>query len=190
MGKFSDYNVQLKGLADGEHKLSLHLGKQFFADMENEEVRDADIDAAVCVKVKGETYDLSIHVTGTITTACDRCLDDLVMPIDAEYKIVVEYGDDYNDDTDNLLIIPRTDASLNIAYMLYDTAVLALPLKRVHPQGKCNKQMSALLRKHAGKGAVDPDLADELDAVDDEVEADEASDPRWDALKGLASDAD
>lgn len=190
MGKFSDYNVQLKGLADGVHTLNFHLGKKFFADMENEDVRDADLNVVLTISVKGETYNLHFAVTGTVTTACDRCLDDLVLPIDTEYSIVVEYGDDYNDDSDNMITIPASDTYLNVSYMIYDTAVLAIPIKHVHPQGKCNKQMSALLRKHSGGKAagLDPDLADELDAIDEEVE--QETDPRWDALKGLDSDGE
>lgn len=184
MGKFSDYNVQLKGLADGEHRMSLHLSKQFFVDMENDEVRDANLDVEITVKVKGETYDLTMHVAGTLTVPCDRCLDDLVIPVDSDYHILVEYGDDYNADSDTLLVIPKQNASLNVAYMLYDTAVLAIPLKHVHPQGKCNKQMSAILRKHAGKGADADDF--DMEVGDD----DSATDPRWDALKGYDTDED
>ncbi|MDE6333728.1 MAG: DUF177 domain-containing protein, partial [Muribaculaceae bacterium] len=77
------------------------------------------------------------------------------------------------------------------AYMLYDTVVLVIPIKHVHPLGKCNRAMSALLKKHRAHGTgEDAELEDEmLDSIDSLDNQDSApSDPRWDALRGLGSD--
>ncbi|MDE5655651.1 MAG: DUF177 domain-containing protein, partial [Muribaculaceae bacterium] len=121
---------------------------------------------------------------------CDRCLDTMDFPIDADYHIMVKYGDDYNDDSDEILEIPQSDAYINVAYMLYDTVALAIPIKHVHPMGKCNRQMSALLKKHRARATgEDADLENELiDEIDDIEESDSAAtDPRWDALRNLGS---
>ena len=124
---------------------------------------------------------------------CDRCLDDLRFPIDTGYRITVEYGEDYNDEKDYVLEIPQGDSYLNVAYMIYDTVVLAIPIKHVHPMGKCNRQMSALLKKHRATAEGDDaelesELIDEIDTLDEAPEQVPASDPRWDALKKLTSD--
>lgn len=187
MGKFSQYNVSLKGLSDGVHTQTFKLGREFFANMENEDIRDADVDVTLTIKVAAGRYDLEFVCKGEVVTLCDRCLDDLHLPIDASYRIMVEYGEGYNDDSDTLLIIPKTEPSLNVAYMIYDTVALAIPVKHVHPMGKCNRQMSALLRKHRAKStdedaALEEELMDQIDCVDDAP-----TDPRWDALKGLGS---
>ena len=107
---------------------------------------------------------------------------------------MVKYGDDYNADNDEVLEIPKSDTTLNVAYMLYDTVTLAIPIKHVHPLGKCNRQMSAMLKKHrATNGDEDSDreneLIDEIDNIDAENEKQErATDPRWDALKKLGGE--
>ena len=187
MGKFTEFNVALKGLSDGVHKQTFKLGPTFFANMENEDIRDANVDVDLTITVAAGRYDMDFKCTGEVVTLCDRCLDDLHLPIDAGYRIMVEYGDSFNDDSDTLLIIPKSEASLNVAYMIYDTVALAIPVKHVHPMGKCNRQMSALLRKHRAKGsdedaALEEELMEGIDAADDAP-----SDPRWDALKGLGS---
>jgi len=185
MGKFSEYNVSLKGLSDGVHQQTFKLGREFFANMESEDIRDADVDVTLTIRVVGSHYDLEFACKGDVVTLCDRCLDDLHLPIDASYSIMVEYGEGYNDDSDTLLIIPKTENSLNVAYMIYDTVALDIPVKHVHPMGKCNRQMSALLRKHRAKAVGEDDaLEDELiDSIEDAP-----TDPRWDALKGLGLD--
>lgn len=178
-------------MPEGTQEVSYHLGKQFFVNMESADIHDADLDVSLAVTHKHDLYELVFHITGTVTLICDRCLDDLIYPIDASYTINVKYGDDYSE-TDDLLVIPESNPFLNVSYMIYDTASLAIPLKHVHPMGKCNRAMSALLRKHrAVKDDEDADLAEqlieEMDTMDAPASEPEQTDPRWDGLKGLAS---
>lgn len=192
MGKFTAFKLPLKSLGEGVHEFDYKLDKQFFANMENADVRDADLDVHLVVEHHNDIYALAFTISGTVTLLCDRCLDDLVLPIDTTYNINVEYGDDYNDESDDLLVIPQGDNFLNVAYMLYDTVVLAIPIKHVHPLGKCNRAMSALLKKHRAHGTgEDADLQDEMFDSIDEIDsaADAPSDPRWDALRGMGSDS-
>lgn len=193
MGKFTAYKLPLKSLGVGTHEFDFHLDKTFFENMENEDVRDADLSVNVRVGYNGDFYDLDLDVSGDIVIGCDRCLDDLTFPIDADYHIVVKYGEDYNDDNDEVLIIPDSDATLNVAYMIHDTVVLAIPIKHVHPAGKCNRQMSELLKKHqATISGDDAEYENEIIDEIDDCEADDAGvvDPRWNALRKLSSSDD
>ncbi len=188
MGKFTAYKLPLKSLAVGTYEYEYRLDKQFFKDMESADIHNADITVKLNVEHKRDLYQLDFAITGTITLICDRCLDDLVMPVDTTYSIAVKYGEDYNDESDNLLVIPESDNYLNVAYMVYDTVALTIPMKHVHPMGKCNKQMSAMLRKHRAGGLADDDTEID-DTVIDEIESpydnNAPTDPRWDELKKL-----
>lgn len=194
MGKFSEFKLPLKSIPAGTQEFSYHLDKAFFVYMENADVRDADVDVHLTVTHKNDVYDLVFHLTGTVTVACDRCLDNLELPVDTTYQVAVKYGDDYRDDADGMIEIPESDNFLNVAYMVHDTAALAIPIKHVHPLGKCNRAMSTLLKKHRAHTPGDPDaeLEDELlDGIDDADTGEaQATDPRWDALRGLGSQPD
>ncbi len=194
MGKFSAYKLPLKSLGTGTHEFEYHLDKQFFANMESSDVHDADLAVHLTVKYNGDFYDLDFHVSGEVVLICDRCLDDLHYPIDTTYHIIVKYGEDYNDDSDEVLEIPESDNTLNVAYMLYDTVELAIPIKHVHPLGKCNRQMSALLKKHRATAGdedaeLENELIDEIDTLPDSSD-DAPTDPRWDALRKLSDNDD
>lgn len=172
MGKFTEYKLMLKSLPHGKHSFEYHLDKTFFSNMENDDVRDADIRVTLDVDYRGDSYVMEFHLVGTLTVLCDRCLDELPLPVDASYNLAVKYGEEYNDDSDTLLIIPESDNYLNVAYMIYDTAVLAIPPRHVHPQGKCNRAMSALNKKYGVKNLDDEDEDAELeqqliDEIDD-----------------------
>lgn len=178
-------------MPEGTQEFAYHLDKQFFVNMESTDVHDADLDVKLTVVYKHDLYSLAFHITGTVTLICDRCLDDMLLPVDETYDIAVKYGEDY-DETDELLIIPESDQTLNVSYMIYDTVSLAIPLKHVHPAGKCNRAMSALLRKHrAVSDGDDADntadaFIDEMEAVDGDAGTQAAVDPRWDGLRKLS----
>ena len=193
MGKYTAFKLPLKSLGVGTHEFEYHLDKQFFVNMESSDIHDADLNVALTVQYNGDIYNLDIHITGEVVLICDRCLDDLRFPIDATYHIVVKYGEDYNDDNDEVLEIPETDNTLNVAYMIKDTVELAIPMKHVHPLGKCNRQMSAMLKKHRATSGDDDaelenELIDEIDNIDAQSSAAGNSDPRWDALRKLSDD--
>jgi len=190
MGKFTAYKLPLKSLTKGKHSFEYHLDKQFFTDMEDADVRDANLAVHLAVDYNGDVYALSFAISGEVLLLCDRCLDDLHFPIDARYDITVKYGDDYNDSSDTMLEIPESDNYLNVAYMIHDTVVLAIPIKHVHPMGKCNRQMSAILKKHragAQDGSGNDEDADFADCVDGDGDRLSATDPRWDALKDFGN---
>ena len=193
MGKYTAFKLPLKSLGVGTHEFEYHLDKQFFVNMESSDIHDADLNVALTVQYNGDIYNLDFHITGEVVLICDRCLDDLRFPIDATYHIVVKYGEDYNDDNDEVLEIPETDNTLNVAYMIKDTVELAIPMKHVHPLGKCNRQMSAMLTKHRATSGDDDaelenELIDEIDNIDAQSSAAGNSDPRWDALRKLSDD--
>lgn len=193
MGKYTAFKLPLKSLGVGTHEFEYHLDKQFFVNMESSDIHDADLNVALTVQYNGDIYNLDFHITGEVVLICDRCLDDLRFPIDATYHIVVKYGEDYNDDNDEVLEIPETDNTLNVAYMIKDTVELAIPMKHVHPLGKCNRQMSAMLKKHRATSSDDDadlenELIDEIDNIDAQSSAAGNSDPRWDALRKLSDD--
>lgn len=179
----------------GTQEFEYHLGKQFFVNMENPDIHDADLVVKLTVNHQSDLYDMTFAITGEVTLICDRCLDNMQLPVDTTYHISVRYGDRYNDDSDDLLEIPESDAFLNVAYMIHDTVALTIPMKHVHPLGKCNRQMSAMLKKHRSRSVSDEDadleeqLIDEMDYIDDAPKA-APSDPRWDGLKKLARSDD
>lgn len=197
MGKFSEFNLPLKSLPEGVHEFRYDLDRQFFKNMESGDIRDAKIAVDLTVTYRNGVYDLKFVFKGAVTVACDRCLDDLELPVDTGYHVTVKYGDSYKDESDEFIEIPESDNFLNVAYMMFDTVSLSVPIKHVHPLGKCNRAMSSLLKKHRAlvSGDTDADfgedLIEDLEAGEspEETPPQESSttDPRWDALKDFGT---
>ena len=172
MGKFSQYKVQLASLNDGHYEQDFECGSEFFKNMENPDIIASDVHVHLDLEKKNDSYDCTFTCKGLMQVPCDRCLDPIDIDVDTTYRITVKYGEDYNDETDDLLIIPQSDTYINVAYMLYDTLVLTIPLRHVHPLGKCNRAMAAALSKHRSIGVddTDEDFDDVSEQIDSEIE--------------------
>ena len=163
MGKFSAYKVQLASLREGKYEQEFVCDTQFFKNMENEDVVNADVQVHLDLENRNGLYDLKFTLKGLVQVPCDRCLDPIDIEVDTTYDIKVEYGDSYDDASDDLLIIPADNPYLNVAYMLYDTILLTIPMRHVHPLGKCNRAMAAALSKHKVRGGDDEEEEEMVD---------------------------
>ncbi len=173
MGKFTAFKVQLASLHDGHHEQDFEITTEFFKNMENADVLWSDVKVHLDLIKKNDTYDCTFHCKGMMHIPCDRCLDPLDHEVDTEYHVIVKYGEDYDDGADNLLVIPYSNNYLNVAYILYDTLLLTIPLRHVHPQGKCNRAMAAALSRHkTGGDEMDEDQFDDAEPEMPEVNDD------------------
>ena len=182
MGRFDKYNVDLKGLK-AELNLKFHLDNAFFGDIEGEEFQKGNVEATVVVKKNRDVFDFAFSLAGTVVVPCDRCLDDLEIDVETENTLRVKLGEEYADEGD-IVVVPEQDGDFNIAWYLYEFIVLALPMKRVHAPGKCNRDMANKLKKHS---ACESD--DEPTGNDDE-DAPFVIDPRWESLKNIQIEED
>ena len=186
LGKFTTYKLLLKNIPAGETQtFEYELGNDFFSEVEGPEVQRGKVKVRVQAKHAAASYELRFGLTGIIYIPCDRCLDDMEHEVNVEEKLHVKIGDEYREEGDDTLVIPEP-GELNIAWLLYEFIALTIPLKHVHPYGKCNKEMSAQLHKMRAHlpEAEEENEEGELPPYEDD-NSETPTDPRWDALKKL-----
>ena len=171
MGKFTAYKVELASLKDGHYEQDFEIGSEFFKNMENTDIISSDVKVHLDLEKRNDVYDCTFRCKGMLQVPCDRCLDPLDHEVDTEYHVVVKYGDNYDDGADHLLVIPYSNSYLNVAYILYDTILLTIPLRHVHPLGKCNRAMADALRKH--RRSSDEEADEAMEEADAGIETEE-----------------
>lgn len=175
-------------MSEGKHEFEYNLDNKFFELIDGTvEIRKGKLKVGLVLKNTSSTFDLSFDINGSVQVPCDRCLDDISMEVSTKNKLIVKFGAEYTEESDEIVVIPEEDGEINIAWFLFEFIALSLPMKHVHPAGQCNKAMSTKLNKHRATVADDDD-----DDEDDDVSlgSDEASfsDTRWDSLKDIAVD--
>ena len=139
------FSIPLNGLAAGETRFSWHAGKEFFDSFENTEILDADVDIEVRAEKSGRYLGVDCEVEGDVTVECDRCLEDLKMPVDSHIALSVKYGDEENQEEHQegereIIFVPQDSAEFDMSQIIYDYICLALPIQRVHEEGGCNPE--------------------------------------------------
>ena len=153
-----DFIIPLNGLATGSHEYEWKVGKEFFESFENLEILDAELVASVVGEKSGRYLGIDCEVEGDVTVECDRCLDELQMPIDTEIRLSVKYGEEesseeHREGEREVVFVPETDAEFDMSQIIYDYVCLALPMQRIHEDGECNPE--ALKHLSAGEAEVE-----------------------------------
>ena len=191
VGKFSLYNISLKNISEGTHTYEYDLGRSFFDAIGGEEVGKGNLKVKVDLNVRSESssFELNFDINGEVKVPCTRCLDDMSLAVEIKPRLIVKFGEEYSEESDEIVIIPEYVGEINIAWFLYEFIALAIPIKHVHPPGECNRVVSSKYRKHRAVSIDDGEDEDNSfgDEETDSEDIDEAgsADSRWDALKEL-----
>ena len=171
-------------------KYEFVLDNQFFALIDGPEVQKGKVEVALAVKKTSRSFELDFHTEGVVWVPCDRCLDDMEQPVSSTDKLIVKFGHEYAEEGDNLIVIPEEEGEINVAWFMYEFVALAVPMKHVHPVGKCNKSMTGKLNKHLrttsdeDEGVFTSEEDEELSNEGDEKDETQI-DPRWNELKKI-----
>ncbi len=140
-----DFIVPLNGLAQGRTEFRRRVGKEFFDHFENSEILDAGLDVDVFVEKSGRFIGVDCEIEGDVTVTCDRCLEDLTLPVSTGFKLSVKFGSSAEEGAGmegerEIVVLPVTDADLDLSQTVYDYICLSLPVQRVHEEGGCNPE--------------------------------------------------
>ncbi|MBQ9646409.1 MAG: DUF177 domain-containing protein [Prevotella sp.] len=165
--------IDLKALTQDVTPLEWELDDQFFQSLEGAQLQRGSLHVSGSIRKAIGFYELTLHTAGTVQVACDRCLDPMDQPVEADLRLIVKLGTEYTED-DDIVVVAETDPVLSTAWFIYESVVLAIPIQHVHQLGGCNDAMMRVLTEHSAARSSDADARE--------------NDPRWDALKGLKID--
>jgi len=176
MKQHKEFIIPFSGLKQGKHEFEYTIENTFFESFEYDEFNGADIKLDVTLNKMSTMMELEMKARGTVNVNCDLTSEPYDQKIKADLELVVKFGDEYNNDNDEILIIPHSEYQINIAQYVYEMLVLSVPLKKVHP-GVLD-------------GTLQSEVLDKLEELQpkDTKENKEDIDPRWDALKKLLTD--
>lgn len=166
------YNIDIFKLSNQSHDFDFDFDDQFFEEFEDSVVKKG-LGKVHLVLEKSETMiKLTFDIEGSVELECDRSLEKFDFPIHTKRSLILKYGDDWQELSDEIVIIPRDSERINIAQFVYEFIGLAVPMKRLHPKFDQEEQSD------------DSEIV--YSSQDEEEENNEGSiDPRWSKLKNL-----
>ncbi|MGL5938351.1 MAG: YceD family protein [Phocaeicola sp.] len=165
------------------------LDNQFFVDLDAPEVQKGRLTVSLEVKKAYGLFTFDFQVDGIVKIPCNRCLDEMELPVSVSDKLKVKLGPKLTEEGD-ILVVSEDDGYLNVAWFIYEFIALGIPMKYVHAPGKCNKGMVGKLDKHLRTDIYDDDMDDDFKTEEDSDLAlfndnSRDIDPRWNELKKI-----
>ena len=179
MKQLNEFLIPFIGLKLGKHPFEYQINNTFFDAFDYSDFENSNIKVNAVLEKKANFMELSLKHKGTIFVPCDTTGEMFDMPIKGKINIVVQFGDEFNNDNEELLILPHGEYQMDISQFIYEMIVLSIPLRRVHPGIKNGTLESLVLNK-----------LNELKVkkVKEKKDIAEVTDPRWDKLKQLLTD--
>ena len=171
-----DFVIHIVGLSTSKPaQFEYEFGDTFFKDYDAGFVSGSHFTATVVVD-KHETFlEASFSIRGSVRLECDRSLELFDEPTSLDKNIVFKYGEESTELTDEIVVIPRDMATLDLGQYVYEFIVLSLPMKRIHPKFRTEEEDE----DDAEGKMIYSSGPDESGDDDDEI------DPRWEQLKKL-----
>ncbi|MFH4965894.1 DUF177 domain-containing protein [Gaetbulibacter sp. M235] len=178
MKPLKEFTIPFIGLKIGTHHYDYKIEKAFFEYFEYEDFNDAHVNVDVSLLKNTTLLELNFKISGTVNINCDITNEPFDQNIENEFDLVVNFGEEYNDENIDILILPHGAYEINIQQYIYELIVLAVPIKRIHPGVEDGTLSSDILEK----------LKELSPKLDDEQKEDKEIDPRWNTLKKLLTD--
>ena len=175
-----EYTIQFVGLKQGEHYFEYDIDNAFFDHYQYDDFNSINVKVDLTLVKKSTLMELMFYMNGHVNVNCDLTNEPYDHPMEGDYKLVIKFGQEYNDELEDILIIPHGEYEINVAQYIYELIVLTMPAKRVHPGVK--------------DGTLDSEILDKLDELSIKKEKNTAAgdektiDPRWEKLKDFITD--
>jgi len=169
----STFKISFSGLKEGAHKFDFEILHEFFDFFNYAEFSSSKL--TVCLKLEKKTtlLEFNISIAGTLGLYCDVTNEPFELFINPEHDFVVKYGDSFDDVSENIVILPYGSHEIDLSKRIFETIVLSVPQKRIHPgvvDGSLKSEVFKFLENlHPLKKNID----------------NKKTDPRWDELKKL-----
>ena len=174
--KNREYSIPFAGLKQGKHKFEYHIDNTFFESFDYHEFNDAAIGLNIVLEKMATVLELEMKTQGIVNLHCDLTNEPFDQKTEASLKLLVKFGESYNDEDDEILILPHGEHQVNIAQYIYEMIVLSVPSKRIHPGVLDGTLNSEALKK-----------LEELRPKENKKDKNKI-DPRWEVLKKLLTD--
>jgi DUF177 domain-containing protein len=176
MKNLKEFLIPFAGLKEGKHQFDYQIDDLFFEQFQFDEYQNVNVKVDLVLNKKSTIMELCFVHKGSVNVPCDKTGENFDLNIKGKFDLVVKFGDEFNNDNEELLILPHGEFQLDVSQYIYESIVLSVPFKRVHPGVK--------------DGSLETTALEALDkfAPKEENKENENIDPRWENLKKLLTD--
>ncbi len=166
-----EYIIPVAGLSLGDHRFSYKIDDSFFSNYDHFDTNKGLLNLTIDMVKESNLLDFKFHFAGYVELKCDRCLDTFNLNIEDDFRLIVKYGEEFEEISDEIITIPNNDSNVDLSQYIYEYINLMLPIRKTHPDDEF------------GNSTCNQEMIDRINTYSEQKE-----DPRWDALKNIKLD--
>ena len=164
--------IPFAGLKQGKHNFSFSIENKFFKNLGYNEFNDVKLIAQVELLKKTTFLELSFFITGKVNVFCDISIEPFDLEINSESNFIVKFNNSSENFSDEIIFLPIGSHEIDVTNHLYETIILSLPIRKIHPKVK--------------DGTLQNETTIKLKELEPKLEKQNfENDSRWDKLKDL-----
>lgn len=147
----SQFRLSLKAIQDQKVGINYDLDGSFFVGMHNELISDCNIAVSIFMHRQADMIIMDCSHQGVIHTACDRCLEQIEVPVRGERRVVLKMTHEEKEEEDNVIFVHWEDDFFDVSQMINEMITFSLPMVRVYdcesdPERPCNEEILKYLQ--------------------------------------------
>ncbi len=140
-----EYIIEYAGLPIGEHSFVFIIDNNFMQQYRNEPLEnDYNLNVKISLIKQHHNVKAKVHIEGTASVICDKCLISYLYPIHSEKVLLIEKGNPENS-TDEIIMVEENNNKVNFSQYLYETISLSIPYKivpcEISENVQCNEKV-------------------------------------------------
>ena len=164
--------IPFAGLKQGKHNFSFSIENKFFKSLGYNEFNDVKLIAQVELLKKTTFLELSFIITGKVNMFCDISIEPFDLEINSESNFIVKFNNSSENFSDEIIFLPIGSHEIDVTNHLYETIILSLPIRKIHPKVK--------------DGTLENEITIKLKELEPKLENQSFENvSRWDKLKDL-----
>ena len=171
MNYLAHFIIPFSGLKAGNYNFTFEIDDKFFEHFEYSEIKKGKLHINCLLDKQVRMMVLYFDITGTVRVTCDRCAEEFDQPVEGKQKLIVKFGADHTEESEDILVITEKENELDVSQILYEYVHLLLPFKKIHGTDE------------NGNSLCDPEVIRFITHTEDHP-----VDPRWEVLQRLKND--
>ena len=120
-------------MKEGIHLFNYEIGNKFFKNFDYYDFLDAKLFAKLELEKQSTLLNLKFSFNGEIEVQCDVSMESFDLKLETEHAVVVKFKDDIISTDDKVIFMPAGSHSIDVSHLIYESIILAVPQKKVHP---------------------------------------------------------
>lgn len=168
MNLLRDYDIDISKLNLEQYVFHFQIEDKFFELFDYSLIDHGSLSVRIILDKKTSFISLTFSIKGMVELICDRSLDSFDFDLETENEIVLKYGEEARELSDEIEMIPINIQMINVARYIYEYISVAMPMKKLHPR---------YINESSEDQIIFSSKEDEEKMLD--------IDPRWNELKKL-----